>query len=1100
MKNFILLILTILVLNAKEPLQVTIQTPWLFQYQFAGYFIAKEKGFYSDENLDVAIKEYQFGEEVTKNVLSQKYQFGIGRSSLILDSMEGKDVVLISAIFQNSPNILLSLKRDDLNKISDFKNKNIMMTPDLVGTASLTAMLQTNGISSSDYINQKHSFKIDELLSGKTDAIAAYISNEPYLLKSKSIQYTIFNPADYKFDMYSDILYTSKNYLSKNPTVVESMKKATLKGWQYAFENIEETAKLIYAKYNTQNKTLAHLIYEAKALKELAYNGKVNLGEFEKEKITKIAHVYNLLGFTTTKVNLEEIVYKSSYHIDNDINYDFVLKISLFIIFIASILFYMNHKLKIIIANKTKELKESQDKLIELNKSLEDKVEQRTHELEVQTNKAKESTKSKSEFLANMSHEIRTPMNGIIGMSHLVLDTKLTDKQRNYIERIDNSAKSLLGIINDILDFSKIEAGKLDIEKVDFDMFKTIDSIVSLIEFKIHEKNLELIVSYDSSMGKNFYGDSLRISQILTNLLSNAVKFTQEGEIGVYIKRVSKNRFRFEVIDTGIGLTKEQVLKLFQSFSQADGSTTRQYGGTGLGLSISKQLIELMNGKIWCESTLGEGSKFIFEIELEEIEKENKFNLFSDKKVLVVDDNNSWHEILSNVLEMFNIQVEHAYSGKEAVEMIKECTNHYDLVLMDWNMPELDGIETTKNINSNCNSCILKGNCQTKLPPSVIMVSSFRQEAIVNSAKEVGIDIFLQKPINPSLLNDVLSGLFLDGVELSYTNHFKQNDLKSSIQSLEGSSVLLVEDNTTNQEIIVGLLEYSGMNIDIASNGQEAVDMFAAKDYELILMDLQMPVMGGIEATKIIRKINTKIPIIALTANAMKEDMEETKSVGMNEHLNKPIDIKKLYETLIKYISKKVDIIDIQNIIQTEIDMPIFKHIDTDIGLIHLADNKILYIKILKDFYKNNKNIILEDKSKEEFERIIHTIKGLSLNIGAVNLNTITKQIKNIENKSQIDSFYKELNLVIEDLEILMREITPLVNNLKTDVSSSRIEELFHSLKEYISMMEPNQCNNVIKKLETYKLDTSHTILIENIKVAIEEYDFDKAEQLMENL
>ena len=727
--------------------------------------------------------------------------------------------------------------------------------------------------------------------------------------------------------------------------------------------------------------------------------------------------------------------------------------------------------------------------------NLDEKVREKTKELQKAKQKAEESAKLKSEFLANMSHEIRTPMNGILGMLHLALKTELNDKQKHYLQKIDASAKSLLGIINDILDFSKIEAGKLNIEKVDFNLYEVIDAVINFVELKAYEKHLELVVHYDTDIPSRFHGDSLRITQVLTNLLGNAVKFTDSGEIGIYIKKVGDDRYRFSVKDTGIGLSDEQIKKLFQSFSQADGSTTRKYGGTGLGLTISKQLIELMGGKIWVESQLGVGSEFIFEIELQEIKDDTQnFRIFSDKKVLIVDDNPTWHEILKNTLEMFGLKVESAFSGKEALDKMFECKNNYDAVLMDWNMPELDGIATTKAINDMCNNCSKKATCTKKLPTSVIMVSAFRQDSIITQAKDAGIDIFLQKPLNPSLLNDILSEIFLDGSTIEYKTQIKDESLVEEITTLSGSHILLVEDNETNQEIVLGLLEDSGILIDIANNGKEATQKVAKnpKLYELILMDLQMPVMDGFEATKIIRASDADIPIIALSANAMVEDVQKTKEAGMNEHLNKPIEVEKLYETLLKYITKKVDAQQTDAQESKKLEIPEFKSIDTKIGLSHMAQNNKLYLKVLNDFYKNYKDIELETLDAQTLKRTTHTIKGLSANIGAMTLHKIAKKLDETQDKAYFSEFYKELNLVMGELENANLNYETSTST-KKELDADMRDKLFANLKDALEDEIPKDVNKAIEMIQSYKLTQKDEDIISKVKDSVDEFEFEEA-------
>ena len=704
--------------------------------------------------------------------------------------------------------------------------------------------------------------------------------------------------------------------------------------------------------------------------------------------------------------------------------------------------------------------------------------EQKAQELQIAKEKAEESTRFKSEFLANMSHEIRTPMNGIIGMSHLLSQTDLSEVQKNYLDKIDMSAKSLLGIINDILDFSKIEAGKLNIEKVDFDLFKMIEQVITINEFKAHEKGLELIVHYDINLGKQFYGDSLRISQILTNLLSNAIKFTEKGEVTLNIKNIDQGRVHFEVIDTGIGLTQEQQSKLFKAFTQADGSTTRKYGGTGLGLAISKKLVELMNGHIWVESEYNQGSKFIFEIELSKHTNELPITIFKDKKALVIDDTPSWLKILQEMLHSFGIETKTAINLDEALHYKNQT---FDIIFVDWKLKDTDGFEVIKHLR-NIFTC------------EYALISAYEQQNLLNEIEQNHIKYFLPKPLNPSVVNDMLSDIFLGTKKLQEKltqDNTNTHNLKKDIISLKGSKILLVEDNTTNQEIIIGLLEHSGIVIDIANDGIEATQKFEKGKYELILMDLQMPNLDGYSATKIIREKDKEIPIIALTANAMKEDIEKTKNAGMNKHLNKPIEVEKLYETLLEFISKKIDVSDIEfKEEDNENDIPPFRTLDTKSALKLVGGNTKIFLNSLKGLYEF-KDVRLEELG-EDLQRTVHTIKGLAGSVGAKELQEIAKQIEDTQDSTLFERFYEAFKKITDEI----KSFSLFEKEAKDTIDETHEKELFEKLKEALHTKRAKNIKPLIEELESYTL--THQELFDEIKKFAKKFKYKEALKILE--
>ncbi|MDR2353721.1 MAG: response regulator [Deltaproteobacteria bacterium] len=520
---------------------------------------------------------------------------------------------------------------------------------------------------------------------------------------------------------------------------------------------------------------------------------------------------------------------------------------------------------------------------------------------------AEDSAKAKSEFLANMSHEIRTPMNAIVGLTQLTLQTKLTKIQRDYLEKTSTAAKSLLGIINDILDFSKIEAGKLSMERIEFQLEEVLDNVLNLVTVRANEKDIELILSVTSSTPTNLTGDPLRLSQILNNLISNAVKFTEKGRVTLSVEPIQESQerviLRFVIQDTGIGLTPEQQGKLFKAFNQADTSVTRRYGGTGLGLAISKRLVEMMGGNIWCEGVPDKGSTFGFTAILEINDSAKRYAIlqedFKSLTAIAVDDYEPALNVLSHELKSLGLKVYEANSGEKAIEIFKDHLNRsqsIDVVILDWKMPGIDGVETAAKIKE----MVPPEKC-----PTMIIATSHDRDEISTLAETVGIRSILSKPVMVSgLLNAINDSLTQTPKTLTKQARKRATMDASSVAHLKGSLILLAEDNEVNQLVAKRLLKNAGFVVDIANNGKEAFERVQTKAYALVLMDIQMPEMDGLTATRAIRALPgyEDLPIVAMTAHAMSGDRDLSIAAGMNDHITKPINLDDLFAALKKWI------------------------------------------------------------------------------------------------------------------------------------------------------------------------------------------------------
>ena len=742
---------------------------------------------------------------------------------------------------------------------------------------------------------------------------------------------------------------------------------------------------------------------------------------------------------------------------------------------------------------------------------------------------AEAATQAKSEFLANMSHEIRTPLNAVIGLSDLALLANPDSRQANYLRKIRNAGKMLLGIINDILDFSKIEAGKLELESAPFDVREIVDGIADMFSPAVAEKGLELILSVEPAVPRWLQGDGMRLGQVLVNLISNAVKFTDTGEIilTVSVELTERDRgiLRCVVEDTGIGIDQEHLERLFDSFTQADSSTTRKYGGTGLGLAICLRLVELMGGAFDVQSVPGKGATFAFHAEVQVVDEELTDQSESlpgeaaGSLVLVVEDNTATQRYLVELLTSFSLHANVAANGKLALAELRRAATirPYDLVIMDWRMPVMDGLEAARQMKADA---VLR-----RIP--TIMLTAYGSEEIVEQALAAGIRKVLSKPVKQAQLSGAILTALGYSSEASSQSSLAGLGESTAARSCRFAKVLLVEDNPINQQVAQEILELASVDVSLAGNGEEAFTALEAGSFDAVLMDVQMPVLDGREATLAIRNgelilpssgrlarlplERRSVPIIAMTAHALKGDRDRCLAAGMDDYLKKPIDARLLFDALSRWTTHTVDAPVPE--LRADPNHGAVRGLSLPEALTRVGGNRKLLTKLLTEFREDHAGAadkirqLVESGQAKDAERAAHSLKGMALVFGARELSEAAERVERALAADGAEVGPGDLlELLRQELEVVLAEVDQLLANELT------VEELLprdrgpQELENRLQKLEGHLNNRNFKaaaaaaEIQRLLIGTDFSQLAESLEERLTKFDFVGAGVALANL